>query len=333
MRSKQLVLITVLALLVCLATALASGHEKAIVAHRGASAYLPEHTLEGYAMGYGQGAHYIEPDLMLTQDGVPIALHDRSLERTTNVAEVFPDRAREDGLFYAIDFTLAEIKQLAVIERVDRDSRELTFPARFPNLHSELVFRVPTLAEIIELVQGLNVSTGRNVGIYPETKSSAWHAEQGYDFEAIVLEVLAAYGYTTPEDNVLVQSFEPESLLRLRELGTELNLVQLIGGGAAYDPMVTAEGLDFIATYAQGIGPSMTRIIDGDGNWVNDNFLVREAQARGLVVHPYTMRADRLPGYVETFDELLELFLFEAGVDGVFTDHPDLAIRFLRERQ
>lgn len=333
MRSKQLVLITVLALLVCLATALASGHEKAIVAHRGASAYLPEHTLEGYAMGYGQGAHYIEPDLMLTQDGVPIALHDRSLEPTTNVAEVFPERVREDGLYYAIDFTLAEIKQLAVIERVDRDSRELTFPARFPNLHSELVFRVPTLAEIIELVQGLNVSTGRNVGIYPETKSSAWHAEQGYDFEAIVLEVLAAYGYTTPEDNVLVQSFEPESLLRLRELGTELNLVQLIGGGAAYDPMVTAEGLDFIATYAQGIGPSMTRIIDGDGNWVNDNFLVREAQARGLVVHPYTMRADRLPGYVETFDELLELFLFEAGVDGVFTDHPDLAIRFLRERQ
>ncbi len=333
MRSKLLVLITVLALLACLAPALASGHEKAIVAHRGASAYLPEHTLEGYAMGYGQGAHYIEPDLMLTQDGVPIALHDRSLERTTNVAEVFPDRAREDGLFYAIDFTLAEIKQLAVIERVDRDTRELTFPDRFPNLHSELVFRVPTLAEIIELVQGLNVSTGRNVGIYPETKSSAWHAEQGYDFEAIVLEVLAAYGYTTADDNVLVQSFEADSLLRLRELGTELNLVQLIGGGAAYDPMVTAEGLDVIATYAQGIGPSMTRIIDGDGNWVNDNFLVREAQARELVVHPYTMRADRLPGYVETFDELLELFLFEAGVDGVFTDHPDLAIRFLRERQ
>ncbi len=333
MRTSRLAMLFFLAVFVCLAPALASGHEKAIVAHRGASAYLPEHTLEGYAMGYGQGAHYIEPDLMLTQDGVPIALHDRSLERTTNVAEVFPDRAREDGLFYAIDFTLDEIKQLAVIERVDRDTRELTFPDRFPNLHRELMFRVPTLAEIIELVQGLNVSTGRDVGIYPETKSSAWHAEQGYDFEAIVLDVLSAYGYTTAEDNVIVQSFESESLLRLRELGTELTLVQLIGGGAAYDPMVTAEGLDSIATFAQGIGPSMTRIIDGDGNWVNDNFLVREAQARGLVVHPYTMRADRLPGYVETFDELLELFLFEAGVDGVFTDHPDLAIRFLRERE
>lgn len=333
MRTSRLALPFSLALFVCLATAVASGHDKAIVAHRGASAYLPEHTLESYAMGYGQGAHFIEPDLMLTSDGVPIALHDRTLDSTTDVAEVFPERARGDGLFYAIDFTLAEIKQLAVIERVNRETRELVFADRFPNVHRALVFRVPTLAELIELVQGLNVSTGRDVGIYPETKSSAWHAEQGYDFEQIVLDVLAEYGYTTRADNVIVQSFEHDSLLRLRELGSELTLVQLIGGGAAFDPMVTAAGLDAIAEVADGIGPSMTRIIDGDGNWVDDNFLVREAQARGLVVHPYTMRADRLPAYVDSFEELLELFLFEAGVDGVFTDHPDLAIRFLHERE
>ncbi len=332
MRTRRLTVIA-LAVMVCLTTAAAAGHEKAIVAHRGASAYLPEHTLESYAMGYGMGAHFIEPDLMLTSDGVPIALHDRTLEATTNVSEVFPDRAREDGRFYAIDFTLQEIKQLSVIERVDRDTRELVFPDRFPNLHQALVFRVPTLAEVIELVQGMNVSTGRNVGIYPETKSSAWHLEQGYDFEQIVMEVLAEYGYHTTADNVIVQSFEPESLHRLREHGSELTLVQLIGGGSAYDHMVTAEGLDAIAEVAQGIGPSMTRIIDAEGNWVDDNFLVQEAQARGLVVHPYTMRADRLPAYVDSFEELLELFLFEAGVDGVFTDHPDLAIEFLRQRE
>jgi len=333
MRSAHLVLVAFVAALACSAIALAGDHDKVIVAHRGASAYLPEHTLESYAMGYGQGAHFIEPDLMLTSDGVPIALHDRTLDSTTDVAEVFPERARGDGLFYAIDFTLAEIKQLAVIERVNRETRELVFADRFPNVHRALVFRVPTLAELIELVQGLNVSTGRDVGIYPETKSSAWHAEQGYDFEQIVLDVLAEYGYTTRADNVIVQSFEHDSLLRLRELGSELTLVQLIGGGAAFDPMVTAAGLDAIAEVADGIGPSMTRIIDGDGNWVDDNFLVREAQARGLVVHPYTMRADRLPAYVDSFEELLELFLFEAGVDGVFTDHPDLAIRFLHERE
>jgi glycerophosphoryl diester phosphodiesterase len=147
------------------------------------------------------------------------------------------------------------------------------------------------------------------------------------------MDVLAEYGYTTKDDLVIVQSFEPDSLLRLRELGSELFLVQLISGGDVYAPMVTPEGLDQVASYADGIGPSMTRIIDGDGNSVNDNFLVREAQARGLEVHPYTMRADVLPGYVDSFAELLELFLFEAGVDGVFTDHPDLAVRFLRERE
>jgi glycerophosphoryl diester phosphodiesterase len=97
--------------------------------------------------------------------------------------------------------------------------------------------------------------------------------------------------------------------------------------------MFFAASFALASAIAQGIGPSMTRIIDSDGNWVEDNFLVREAQARGLVVHPYTMRADRLPGYVESFDELLELFLFEAGVDGVFTDHTDLAVEFLRQRE
>jgi glycerophosphoryl diester phosphodiesterase len=334
MRNRLLLTVAFLVALSGVAFVVASGHEKVIVAHRGASAYLPEHTIPGYAMAYGMGADFIEPDLMLTKDGVPIALHDRTLESTTDVADVFPGRARDDGRFYAIDFTLQEIKQLAVLERFNRDTGAPTFPARFPSARDgALVLRVPTLAEVIELVQGLNASTGRSVGIYPETKSSVWHREQGHDFERIVMDLLAAYGYTTKEDLVIVQSFEPDSLLRLRELGSELFLVQLISGGDAYAPMVTPEGLDQVATYADGIGPSMTRIIDGDGNWVNDNFLVREAQARGLEVHPYTMRADVLPGYVDSFDELLELFLFEAGVDGVFTDHTDLAVRFLRERE
>jgi glycerophosphoryl diester phosphodiesterase len=174
---------------------------------------------------------------------VPIALHDRTLESTTDVADVFPDRAREDGRYYAIDFTLEEIKMLAVLERFNRDTGAPTFPARFPSARDgALVLRVPTLAEVIELVQGLNASTGRSVGIYPETKSSVWHQEQGHDFEQIVMDVLAEYGYTTKDDLVIVQSFEPDSLLRLRELGSELFLVQLISGGDAYDPMVTPRG-------------------------------------------------------------------------------------------
>ncbi len=322
-----------LPLLLLLSPAAFAAPDKAVIAHRGASGYLPEHTLEAYAMGYAQGAHFIEPDLMLTRDGVPIALHDRTLDATTDVAKRFPGRAREDGRHYAIDFTLEEVRQLRVNERLDRDTGEHVFPDRWPNTHQALHFRIVTLAEILELVRGLNRTTGRDVGVYPEIKSSTWHREQGMDFEAAVLDVLAQYGYTGPGDNVLVQSFEAESLHRLREFGTELRLVQLIGGGRNYNRMVTAEGLDRVAEYADGIGPSLTRLFSSEGAPVRDNFLVREAQARGLIVHPYTARADRLPDYADSYEDLLERILFEAGADGVFTDHPDLTVRFLESRR
>ncbi len=305
---------------------------KTVIAHRGASGHLPEHTLEAYAFAYAEGADYIEPDLMLTKDGVPIALHDQTLEATTDVAAVFPDRARPDGRFYAIDFTLEEIKQLRVRERVNPANDNLVFPERWPNRHRHLHFRIPTLAEVLELAAGLNHTTGRRVGVYPETKHSNWHAREGQNFEKILLETLAEFGYASKEDPIIIQSFEPESLRRLRELGTELRLVQLIGGGARHSRMVTAEGLDEIAQFADGIGPSMTLIIDNRGRPVNDNFLIREAHARGLIVHPYTMRSDRLPGYVSSYGELLERFLFEAGADGVFTDQTGETVRFLRER-
>ena len=303
-----------------------------VIAHRGASAYLPEHTLEAYVMAYAQGADYLEPDIVLTGDGVPIALHDRTLEATTNVAETFPGRARRDGRYYALDFTLAEIKQLSVRERVHPVTRLRVFRERFPNTHQELVFRVPTLAEIIELVQGLNSATGRWVGLYPETKASRWHGDQGYDLERSLLEVLDRYGLGSPEDPVFVQSFEPTSLQRLRALGSELELVQLIGSGSLYDGLTSPEGLDTVAGYADGIGLGLSRVVDGGGRLVEDNALVRDAQARGLVVHVYTLRADRLPPFASTFDELLELIVLEAGVDGVFTDHPDLVVRFLSVR-
>jgi glycerophosphoryl diester phosphodiesterase len=295
---------------------------KAIIAHRGASGYLPEHTLEAYALAYGQGANYIEPDLVLTQDGVPIALHDRTLEATTNVAERFPDRARTDGRYYAIDLTWEEIKTLEVRERVNAKTGEVASPARFPNTHNALKFRVPTLAELIELVQGMNHSTGRNVGIYPELKAPGWHTDEGHDFARILLDVLTDYGYRTKSDPVVIQSFEPEALLRLRQLGCELRLVQLIGGRLD-NPMLTPEGLDHIAKYADGIGPAIPLVLDAKGNLINDNALVTGAHARGLVVHPWTIRADSLPPYAASVDWLVQRLLFEAGADGVFTDHPD----------
>ncbi|TVR53528.1 MAG: glycerophosphodiester phosphodiesterase [Puniceicoccaceae bacterium] len=305
---------------------------KSIIAHRGASGYLPEHTLESYALAYGMGADFIEPDLVLTRDGVPIALHDLTLEATTDVAERFPGRDREPGKFFAADFTLEEVRQLRVQERINPGTGEQTYPRRWPQDHRDIHFRIPTMAEIIELVGGLNRTTGRAVGIYPEIKFSAWHAGQGFDFEEILAGLIQSQAADWPRDQIIVQGFEPDGMRRLRELAPDLFLVQLIGGGRSFDPLCTPEGIAMVAGYANGIGPSIARLIDARGRPVNDFNLIHEAHRHGLVVHPYTARVDALPGWAEDFSTLLERVLFEAGADGIFTDHPDRMREFLRHR-
>lgn len=306
-----------------------------VIAHRGASGYLPEHSLAAYAFAYAQGADYLEPDVVITRDGQAIALHDLTLDATTNVREVFPGRAREDGLNYVVDFTLEEIRQLRMFERIESDTGEQRYPARFPAELGD--FRVVTLAELIELTQGLNASTGREVGIYPETKFPAFHAEHGHDIAAIIVEVLERYGYREAEDRAIIQSFEPEPLERLREQGVRLRLVQLLGENAwgmnevDYEPMYTAEGLAAIARYADGIGPPISRIIVGTEASGAPQFstLVADAHAAGLVVHPFTLRTDVLPEGVSS-DELLYLLLEVQRVDGLFIDQPDAMVEFLR---
>jgi glycerophosphoryl diester phosphodiesterase len=246
---------------------LALDGDKIVIAHRGASGYLPEHTLEAYVMAYALGADYIEPDLVLTNDGVFVCLHDIHLERTTNVEEVFPDRHRGDGRWYAADFTLEEIKQLGVHERCNEEGTPV-FPGRFPVGGSQ--FKVPTFAEMIERIPGLNKATGRDVGIYPEIKKPSWHETEGLPMEEALLNIFNQYGYEGQDAKVYVQCFEADPLKKMRfYLGTDLPLVQLIGGGTEYDQMVTEEGLDEIATYANGIGPSKVRIEDNPDlvNW------------------------------------------------------------------
>jgi len=133
---------------------------KLVIAHRGASGYLPEHTLAAKAMAYAQGAHFIEQDLVMTQDDQVVVLHDHHLDTVTNVRDVFPNRARADGRYYVIDFTLAELRKLAVIERFKQSdgTKTAVFERRFPLEKSS--FRISTFAEEIELIQGLNQSTG-----------------------------------------------------------------------------------------------------------------------------------------------------------------------------
>jgi glycerophosphoryl diester phosphodiesterase len=311
--------------------------KKIVIAHRGASGYLPEHTLAAKAAAHAMGADYLEQDVVLSKDGVPMVLHDIQIDTVTDVAEVFSDRARADGRFYAIDFTADELKALAAMERAGR-AGEQVFPGRFPRGASS--FQIPTLAEEIELIQGLNLSTGREAGIYPEIKAPAWHRAQGQDISAIVLGVLADYGYADLDDGVFLQCFDWNETQRIRgELGWRGRLVQLLGDNewheapdVDYDALRTREGLAAIAEVAQGIGPSMHHVVSGidAGGRPLVTDLVANAHALGLAVHPYTFRADALPDYAVSLEDALRIFLVDAGVDGVFTDFPDRAVAFLR---
>ncbi len=320
----------------------AAGGKPLVIAHRGASGYLPEHTIAAKAMAYAQGADYIEQDLVMTRDDEIVVLHDHHLDTVTNVAKRFPDRARDDGRFYVVDFTLEEIRQLAVSERFGMQNGEVSavFPKRFPLNRS--TFKVNTFGEEIELIQGLNLSTGQSVGIYPEIKSPAFHRAEGKDISAAVLGVLKTYGYVSAEDKVFLQCFDPYELVRIRTellpaMSMDVRLVQLIGYGEEFAALLTSDGIQQVAAYAAAIGPSMHLLVDpdSDANELNVTDLIQLAHAAGLKVHPYTFRreTDQIPPYAKDFDDLLDIFVNRVGVDGVFTDFPDRVVKFLETKQ
>jgi glycerophosphoryl diester phosphodiesterase len=294
------------------ACTVAYARDVVVIAHRGASGYLPEHTLEAFAMAHAQGADYLEVDLVMAGDGTLVVLHDLTLEATTNVDEVFPDRHRSNGRWYAVDFTVEELQQLRVHERTDRDGA-MVWPGRFPlGLGS---FRVPTFAEFVDLVRGLNHSTGRDVGLYVELKHPVEHAALGLPMEAAVLHELARY----PGARVVLQSFSLEALRTLRfELGTDLPLVFLLSS----TQQATVAALDRLAGWVDGIGPSKALVEANPG-------LVRWAQERGMVVHAWTFRADAVPPRYPSFEQEIAAFVLTHGVDGLFTDHPDVVVGVL----
>ena len=297
--------------------------KKVVIAHRGASGYLPEHTLPAKAMAYAMHPDFLEQDLVLSKDDVPIVIHDIHLETVTNVATKFSDRKREDGRFYVIDFTYKELLQLNVTERFDAKTGEAVFKERYPLWKSK--FKLHSLQEEIELIQGLNKSTGNNIGIYPEIKDPEFHNKEGKDISSIVLNILSDYGYNTKKDNCILQCFDAAELKRIRlRLKSELFLVQLI------EFKEDEKHLKEYATYADGLGPWYKRILkekDEQGNWQKTN-LVQEAHELGLVVHAYTFRADDLDEFA-SFDELLEVGFNTLELDGVFTDFPDKVVSFL----
>ncbi len=291
-----------------------------IIAHRGASGYLPEHSLASKALAYGLGADFLEQDLVASRDGELLVLHDLWLDDVCDVAERFPARRRADGHFYCIDFDLAEIRSLRFGERCEPATGTEKFPGRFPR--SAGGFGVVTFDEEIRFVQGLNASTGRNVGIYPEIKAPQWHAEQGVDLTRSVTEALDRHGYLEPGSRIFLQCFDADTLRSVRaRVGPRLPIIRLLSSRLP----VNAAQLRDIATYADGIGPSLKLILRGvgaDGAY-DLSELVTQAHALGLAVHPYTFRADDLPAGIDDFDALLDLFIHDLGVDGLFTDFTD----------
>lgn len=302
-------LICGLCLLMSLSASAQMSRKKILVAHRGASAYAPEHTVSAYRLAIEQKADFVEQDLQITKDGVLVCLHDLTLERTTNVEEVFPNRFRTDVTedqsqtaapskhWYVSDFTLAEIKQL------DAGS---WFNEKFKGE------RIPTWQEAIDLVRG-------KAGMYPETKAPEVYGKRGFDMEKLLIESLKKNKLDRPNADpktpLVIQSFSAASLRKLRDTHkTKLKLTFLIGG----DPQkqwLTAEGLKKIKAFADDLGPAK-------GLLEREPKIVEWAHAAGLTVTPYTFRSANTGKFKDVREEMTH-FLFTLGVDALFTDNPD----------
>ncbi|MEC7643357.1 glycerophosphodiester phosphodiesterase [Idiomarina sp.] len=299
------------------------------IAHRGASGYLPEHSQAATVMAYALGADYIEQDVQLSRDGKAVVLHDAQLDAVTNVAEVFPERHRPDGSYYAVDFTLNHLKQLRLTPRRNSDG-SARYPQRFQN--NQVEFKIQTLAESLNLIQELNRVRNKNTGVYIEVKASRWYRDQDYDPLAVVMNVLSKNGYSDQQQAtpLYLQSFDPETLRRVkREFHCDFPLVQLIADNSwgetpiDYDALRTYAGLESLTSYVDHVGLWLGHVLkevkDGQPVWSD---VLENAEKVGLKVHVYTLRADQLPQGVESLKQLRG-WLKEAGVQGVFSDFPD----------
>lgn len=335
-------------------SAMGNAENKTVIAHRGASGYLPEHTLESKALAFAQGADYLEQDLAMSKDNHLIVIHDHFLDNLTDVASKFPKRARKDGRFYVIDFTLDELRQLNMTENFEMKDgiAKAVYPGRFPVWKSS--FKLHTFEEEIEFIQGLEKSTGKKVGIYPEIKAPWFHHKEGKDIAVATLKVLKKYGYTKKTDLVYLQTFDYNELKRIKtellpQMGMDIKLVQLVGYtdwheteeknekgewvNYNYDWMHESGAVKEIAQYADCIGPAWYMLIDDKNskkNALQYTVLAEEIKNANMDCHPYTVRKDDLPPYVDTVDELYDALFHKAGATGLFTDFPDLCIHFLK---
>jgi glycerophosphoryl diester phosphodiesterase len=322
-----------------------------VIGHRGAAGYLPDHTLEGYALAIEQGADFIEPDLVATKDGHLIARHEPNITGTTDVAtrSEFANRRRNavvDGVtengWFASDFTLKEIKRLRAVQPLA--DRPPQFNGRF---------QIPTLEEVIALAKRKSEEKGRVIGIYPETKHPTYHKNLKLPLEKRLVAALERAGWNHRDAPVIIQSFEQANLKELRNM-TPVRLVQLVDANDAnpdgsmdftppfdrpYDWTVagrtdlfgyftTDAGLREIKSYADGIGPWKRYIVRTRFGELLVTDLIKRAHEQGLLVHTWTFRNEQsrlLAHYCgNPVNEYLQFY--RLGIDGVFSDFPDTAV-------
>lgn len=315
-----------------------------VIAHRGASGERPEHTLAAFERAIDQGADWIEPDLVVTSDGVLIARHDTELSQTTDVAtrEAFADRRRGKTIagqlvngWFAEDFTLAEIRTLRGKERL---AGLRPGSARFDGLYA-----VPTFADVLALAQAKEAETGRPIGVIPELKHPTYLLQDGFDTVQLLVEDLREAGYADGDERIAIQSFDIAPLKRLDRM-TDFTLVQLVGAqggpqdepGIEYSAMIQPAGLAEVASYADVLAADLRLLFTAEGMPTG---LIERAQAAGLEVFAWTLRKENafLPPMLRrgtdegAAGDLAKLvaMLRGHGVDGIFTDDPGPVIAAL----
>jgi glycerophosphoryl diester phosphodiesterase len=331
-----------------------------VIAHRGASGYVPEHTLAGYFIAIQQGADYVEPDLVITRDGALVVRHENEIGGTTDVASHPEFAARKttktiDGEpmtgWFTEDFTLAELRTLRARERLP--------VLRAANTRYDGVFGIPTFEDVLAMVAAADAQRATlarqnglppppRIGVYPETKHPSYFAALGLTFDDRLLDALARHGYTRRSDPVCIQSFEVANLKALRRR-TDLPLVQLVapegqpfdftraGDPRSYRDLMDDAGLAEIATYADAIGPHKWMVVQFGPGGASDTGLARRARNFKLGVHVWTLRAEneflpvalRSAGNPAAWGDLAKEIdaLLDAGITGFFSDHPDLAVK------
>ncbi|MBC7388161.1 MAG: glycerophosphodiester phosphodiesterase [Opitutaceae bacterium] len=333
-----------------------NGQQPLVIGHRGYAGLRPDHTLAGYKLAIDNGADFVEPDLVMTKDSILVCRHEPNIKGTTDVAShsEFASRMKTrkvDGLdvaddWFVSDFTLAELKTLRAVQPMANRSKAY-----------DGLYTIPTFQEMIDLVKSESIAKGRTVGIYPETKHPTYHEDMGYKLTDKVLKVLSANGWNNAESPVYLQSFEVGNLQYARSKST-VKIVQLIdaddvtedgkislvapydkpydfakaGKPETFEYLTTNAGLDFVKTYANGIGPWKPYIISylnkSPKQKLTPTNLIQRAHERNLVVHAYTFRDEEsrlLPEYFGDPHKEYKDF-YDLGVDGVFSDFTSTAV-------